>query len=191
MTDAERLKLSLQRLIGATVARVGLLTWPDPDAPTETDVCLYLELRRTNENDIAVIFGTSPDGQTPSLDWTRLPDGIPLSELISRKQVWGSDAFWKVRQSYSWELFVVSPKCDNPLASVNGQQIASVTIICFAGEEQHATGIHLRFGNGTDVWSIPGSSGNQVTTDSTRLCWPAAVVDYDVTKPSPLSFPSV
>ena len=180
MTDADQLKMNLRLIIGATVTRVGLLIWPDGNGLEDTDVRLYLELRRTNGNDIAIIFRTSPDGQTPSLEWTRIPDGIPLSDLKNRQQVWSNDTFWTSQPFYSHELFLISPGCDEPLAAVNGQQIIAVFVICFAGDEQLATGIHLRFGNGTEVLTVPGSSGSQVITDSTRLCWPESVVECEV-----------
>ncbi len=180
MIDAEQLKMNLRVIIGATVTRVGLLVWPAGNGLDDTDVRLYLELRRTDGNEIAIIFRTSPDGQTPALEWMRIPDGIPLSDLKSRQDVWSNDAFWTSQPFYSHELFLVSSGCDEPLAAVNDQRIIAVFVICFAGDEQLAAGIRLRFGDGTEVWTVPGRSGSQVIADSTRLCWPDPIVDCEV-----------
>jgi hypothetical protein len=180
MTDADQLKMNLRLIIGATVMRVGLWIWPDANRLEDTDVGLYLELRRIDGNDITIIFRTSPDGQTPAVEWPRIPDGIPISELKHRQKVWSRDGFWESQEFYSHELFLVSPFCNEPIAPVNGQQITAVFAIFLLGDQQLSTGLHLRFGNGTDVWVVPGNNGSQVFTDSTCLCWPEPVVECDV-----------
>jgi hypothetical protein len=172
----DNLRSELARLAGTTITRVGLLVWPAASAPDETDVRLYLDLASAGRECASVQLRTGADGQTPELEFGYIPGGIPIAALPGCRLAWGKDTFWTSHDSYSHELFVITPEASSELRVLCGQQILIVNLVCFADDVTATTGLCLECQNGLCVWSIPGSFGNVVTMNVPDNWWPDPIV---------------
>ena len=170
----------LLSLRGSTVVQVGLRIWPDERAPEETDVRLYLELQGPDGATRSVEFGTSADGQTPTIEiFERVADGLPLNVLSDRKREWAKPQFWNSQANVIEELFLVSPEDDNALSTIVGTPLVRADLLCFADDADAVTGVRLEFSSGIEVWSCPGAYGYVVSTTNPKN-WPSPVVPQPV-----------
>lgn len=181
MAEVAELAERVRSVVGAKVNRIGLLVWPDSDAPEETNVRLYLELRTPDGIAVDVVMGTDSDGQTPSIEFTHVDGGVPFSALELRKSEWSKDDFWKSQESFSPELFLIPSDSNSPLSIVCGQSVARGFLVCFTNSEETATGIVLELENGQRVWSVPSAYGNAVKCEVADDWWPDPVTLRDVT----------
>lgn len=170
------LRSVLTHWVGATIIRHGLLIWPDALAPEETDVQIYMDLALATGESASVQLRTGADGQTPQVDFGFIPDGAPIAALPERRTAWSESTFWTSHESYSHELFVITPEASSELNVLCGKRITTVYLVCFADDVAIATGICIECENAVRVWSIPGTYGNVVTMDVIESWWPAPVI---------------
>ncbi len=176
MAEIAELTEHLRAIIGSAVSQIGLVVWPDRDALEETDVRLYLEMTSADGSTLSAVVATESDGQTPSIEFVQLSDGLPFSELESRKSMWSRDDFWQSQKVFSPELFLVTPDSESDLSKVCFQSVSQVFLVCFGDDETTITGVVLEVENGQRVWSVPSAYGNAVMSDVPDDWWPSPVV---------------
>ena len=93
------------QFVGARINRLGLLVWPTIESLRETDVQLHIEVQQPNRKLVEFTVSTSPDGQTPQVEFENWANGFQYSQLTERQKLWKSEQFWTDEHKRSYELF--------------------------------------------------------------------------------------
>jgi len=166
-----KLKNELLKLLGLKICKIGIVVWPDSDGLEETDVKLYIEFLIPQDENIGVLFGTSEDGQTPSLEFSILKNGIPFSSYETMRKEWNVPNYIESQASISRVLFSFSLENKDELASVIGENLSQVYLVTRAESVSDVTGVVLDFTNGKRVWSAPATYGNKVSMNIDDYWW--------------------